>query len=236
MLRYLFLALFGSIYFFNSGSAREHGTLYQLKNVINRTHVTKPKANFNACDDFFEIIITGYILGAAMEVLGMKSLDDTPSDVLVQSPETAWMGSNLEREDKLREISMHIVHTFINNKTPSFSEDNVHNYSTSVLSIGCLYFEMRDAIREGDGDRALQCWKYLLPLFHNSCRQDKLYNRGFPTSIPIQLRTTTKTSGATEMESFCQHTRPSWKEHPHGFTSGAPESNVQDQYRGPWCK
>lgn len=44
-------------YFFNTCSAREHGTLYQLKNLLNRTHVTKPKADFNVCDDFFDILV-----------------------------------------------------------------------------------------------------------------------------------------------------------------------------------
>lgn len=31
---------------------------------------------------------------------------------------------------------------------------------------------MRYAIREGDGERILQCWRYLLPVFHNSGRKN----------------------------------------------------------------
>ena len=66
-------------YFYKVSSAREHATMYQLRNVINRTNVvTKPKVNFNACDDFFELIVTAHILAAACELLGMKSLGDTP--------------------------------------------------------------------------------------------------------------------------------------------------------------
>ena len=95
---------------------------------------------------------------------------------------------------------MRIVHKFINlsfNERPSFSGDNVHNYSTHLLSIGCLYFEMRDAIKEGDGERVLQCWRYLLPVFHNSGRKNYTieafhllyqYHYGLPPRLAEQLK------------------------------------------------
>ena len=44
----------------------------------------------------------------------------------------------------------------------------MYDYSRNLLSIGCLYLEMQDAIKEGDGERVLQCWRYLLPVFLNS--------------------------------------------------------------------
>ena len=162
-------------YFFDTQSAREHATLYQLKNLINRTHVTKPKQDFNACDDFFEIVMTAHILAAAMHLFGMENLQDTPRHDSIPSTDTAWMESDDERKQKIEEISMCIVEQYINlafNTTPSPSPDNVCNYSLNLLSIGCLYLEMRDAIKEGDGDRVLQCWRYLLPVFHNSGRKN----------------------------------------------------------------
>ena len=154
-------------------SAREHSTLYQLRNLINRKNViNKPKSNFNACDDFFEVIITAHILAAAIEVLGMKSLGDTPSEEIVPTPETIWMGTEEERMEKLEEISMHITQRIINisfnGKSNISTGDGVYDYSRNLLSIGCLYLEMRDAIKEGDGERVLQCWRYLLPVFLNS--------------------------------------------------------------------
>ena len=76
-------------YFFNTYSAREHGTLYQLKNLINRTRITKPKHDFNACDDFFQIVLTGHILVAAMDIFGMENLNNTPCHNSVPSTETA---------------------------------------------------------------------------------------------------------------------------------------------------
>lgn len=45
------------------------------------------------------------------------------------------------------------------------SNDGVSSYSIQLLRIGCLYMEFADAIREGDGDRVLRCWRYFLPIF-----------------------------------------------------------------------
>lgn len=41
----------------------------------------------------------------------------------------------------------------------------VHIYAFKVLSLGLLWHGFHDAIREGDGDRILQYWKFLLVLF-----------------------------------------------------------------------
>ncbi len=53
------------------------GTLFQLRNLINRRNVKKdPSDNANACEDFFLTVTEGHILAAAMEVFEMTSLDD----------------------------------------------------------------------------------------------------------------------------------------------------------------
>ena len=40
--------------------------------------------------------------------------------------------------------------------------DGVCEYAQEVLSLGLLYMEFNDAIREGDGKRILRCWRYFL--------------------------------------------------------------------------
>ena len=45
-------------------------------------------------------------------------------------------------------------------------------YGKRLLSTGCSYLEFSDAIKEGDGERVLRCWKYLLPLFKSSGRKN----------------------------------------------------------------
>ncbi len=48
----------------------------------------------------------------------------------------------------------------------------MHDYSTRLLGLGCFYLVYCDAIREGDGERVLQCWRYLLPIFKSSGRKN----------------------------------------------------------------
>lgn len=43
--------------------------------------------------------------------------------------------------------------------------DGVFDYACAVLNDGLLLMEFRDAIHEGDGDRVLRCWKFLMLYF-----------------------------------------------------------------------
>ena len=44
-------------------------------------------------------------------------------------------------------------------------EDYVYNYACVRLSLGMLIFNFNDAVKEGDGERIVRCWKYMLLLF-----------------------------------------------------------------------
>ena len=59
------------------------------------------------------------------------------------------------------------LQTFQDEPAPSRSvrsqvADGVFNYASAVLNDGLLLFELRDAIHEGDGERVLRCWKFML--------------------------------------------------------------------------
>ena len=156
-------------YFYSKKSAREHGTLYQLRNLLGRTRLTsKPVNNFNACDDFFKLVITCQILAASLEVLGMKSLSDTPSSTVLSDLHNVWIETDEHRKAVLKAICQKVVIQFIHFR---FTEagvnatDLVHTYSERLLNLRCVYLEYSNAIREGDGDRVLRCWRYLLPIF-----------------------------------------------------------------------
>ena len=72
-------------YFYSTNSSTDHGTLYQLRNLTNHTNVVnKPGADFNACEDFFVLIL---VLTAAMSILGMESLSDMPKDSVLPNAE-----------------------------------------------------------------------------------------------------------------------------------------------------
>lgn len=46
--------------------------------------------------------------------------------------------------------------------------DGVFNYSSAMLNDGLLLLELKDAIREGDGERVTRCWKVMLLYFRQA--------------------------------------------------------------------
>ena len=46
--------------------------------------------------------------------------------------------------------------------TPSTMMDHILEYACEVISLGLLFFNYRDDVQKGDGERALLCWKYML--------------------------------------------------------------------------
>ena len=158
----------------------ERGTLYQLRNLMNRRNVTKEaKSDVNANEDFLQICFTGYILAAVMSALGMEDIDGSPLASIV-SPDS-WMEDESVRRSVLTRIASEIVDTHIDLKsefhmqselpaTPANQpctnpSSTVYEYTKEVLSLGLLYLNFKDAVREGDGERVLRMWKYFLLLF-----------------------------------------------------------------------
>ena len=158
-------------YLYSTKSAGDHGSLYQLRNAIGRTGVVKkPLDNFNACDDFFVLVVKAHIISAAMEMLEMPDVTSIPSAKYVPDPDNLWMFPEEERKQVLMKICQDLFDNYIDimfHKTPPKEKesDKVNLYGRRVLSLGCFYLEYSDAIREGGGDRVTRCWRYLLPMF-----------------------------------------------------------------------
>lgn len=156
-------------------SASERGTLVLMKNLIHRRNVkSKPKDDYNACDDFFMLVLSAHILTAAMEFLGMGSLDDDPNPDII--PEGVHGFEKDLKKDILSSITSLIVHSYVDlsvmDKKQPPASDQRKAYACELLSLGLIYSEYSDAIREGDGDRVLRCWKYLLVLFKASGKKN----------------------------------------------------------------
>ena len=159
----------------------ERGTLYQLRNLINRRNVVKKvKSDINACEDFLELVVTGHIIACAMNVLGMSAVNKTPFSTVIDSPEDAWIKGDVERKAILTDVTSRIVDRFVDLST-TFAKsrphteqirDGVHAYSCKTLSLGLLFLEFKDGIREGDGERVMRVWKYFLVLFKASNRRN----------------------------------------------------------------
>ena len=81
---------------YKTRSGMERGTLYQLRNLINRRNVVMScKDDMNAGEVFFELVVNGYIITAILDFLGMSSVIDLPLPTLV--PSDAWILSNADR-------------------------------------------------------------------------------------------------------------------------------------------
>ena len=148
-------------------SSKEGGTLYQLRNLINRRNVAKkPKKDVAACEDFFELVVEAHIVTAAMKVFNMSSVNDTPSSQ--HFPEGS---PGLPKQQRIKLVLLatrNLVNELVDVSFPSASNkemDHVLAYARELISLSLLFAEFRDAIREGDGLRILRCWRVFLPIF-----------------------------------------------------------------------
>ena len=163
---------------------------------MQRRNVGKePKKEFNAHDDFFNLATTSHILAAAMELLGMSELADDPSDCLI--PDDIHNLPPSERKVVLDQITSVIVRSHIDlhhnierdtakddqhsstsedtaneEEDVSQGDDNVQAYARELLTLGLIYNEFSDGIREGDGERVIRVWKFLMLIFKASQRKN----------------------------------------------------------------
>lgn len=151
------------------------GTLFQLRNLINRRNVvTNPSKDMNACEDFFLLVVESHTLAAAMTVFQVSSVDDQPGDSTL-FPEDSSHLEPVQRRNVLLLAVEQVLDKFVNlsygdeSDRPSES-DRVQAFACDVLTLDLLYMEFTDAIREGDGSRILACWKFFLLIFKASNR------------------------------------------------------------------
>ena len=123
-------------YFFSEKSAAEHGTLYQLRNLINQSNVPKkPKKNFYACNDFFVQVINSLLLVASMDFLQMESLNDTPSASVLPNAERLWAESKERRTEILEELCGNIIDRVVSfnlHEEEAKEQDKIYYYNTKT--------------------------------------------------------------------------------------------------------
>jgi L1 cell adhesion molecule like protein len=142
--------------------------------LLGRTNVkADPSKAFDECEDFLLTVVEGLIVTAAMQILDMKSLDDVPHSNII--PQNSWLCSDSERKNLLARVTKEIFVKYVkvcycSDNNFEFQQDKTTQYQAELLRIGLFYCEFRDSIKEGDGERALRCWRYLLPIFFNTNR------------------------------------------------------------------
>eukprot|EP00731_Ephydatia_muelleri_P038275 Em0702g2a len=146
---------------YNSCSGMDAGTLFQLREVINRRNVISDVTkDLTACEEFMELVTTAHVLTAAMHVAGASNLTDLSSKILSKENPTAAATSLVQT--LCRQM---VTIEFIMDKSTCGSGDRVVEYAMETLSLGLLLLEFKDSIREGDGYRVLRCWKYFSSSF-----------------------------------------------------------------------
>ena len=115
-----------------------------------------------------------------MKEFGLTSVDDTPTNIIF-SKENFLDQPLTKRNEIFSEAVSQIVDRYAlfkinlesktnttNTKKKSITNkkvDHVMAYAKEVLSLGSLYMEFCDAIREGDCLRILRSWRYMLLVF-----------------------------------------------------------------------
>lgn len=144
--------------------------------------VKKIKKDINACEDFFELTVTGYVIACAMELLGMSAVDEVPSSGFIKEPEEVWMKDDSERRSILMDVAKAIVEQHVDLST-NFSEskssttpssDSVCAYLCETLSLGLLFLEFKDGIRDGNGNRIV-CMEIFFIAFQSSWTKKLCY-------------------------------------------------------------
>ena len=135
----------------------EKGTMYHLRNLIKRTSIpVDPEKNMNASEDFLLLLVHTHIV-AATKV--MQSIN--PTELVTDLAK--MIIANYVRLPK------------IDDEDTGKCDDGVYLYAIELLSLGLLWHGFHDAIREGDGERILRYWKFLLVVFKstNHCNYAK---------------------------------------------------------------
>lgn len=105
---------------YRCSSACDGGTLYQLRNLINRRNVTKkPKDAVAPCEEFFSLVTEAHIICAAMTTFGMQSVADKPVNSDLFPDDCADLPPD-KRRNILVLAARKIVDSFIDIETPFF--------------------------------------------------------------------------------------------------------------------
>ena len=98
----------------------------------------KPIDSFDACEDYFALVTEALITSAAMKLLGMSSLNDTPSisEYLPQGDST-WTLPNHERNAILDKITNAIIESFISLNYNDLDQSICGASSSSDSHVSC---------------------------------------------------------------------------------------------------
>ena len=116
---------------------------------------TDPGDNMKAAEDFLLVVLHAHIVAAAKVILSQQNT----TDVAV--------------------LSKQIVEQYISIEVPSAGEpvsvkhkDKVHRYAVQLMTLGMLWHNFYDSVKEADGNRLIRNWKFNLLIFKAARRKN----------------------------------------------------------------
>ena len=108
-----------------------------------------------AAEDFLLVVLHAHIVAAAKVILSQQNT----TDVAV--------------------LSKQIVEQYISIEVPSAGEpvsvkhkDKVHRYAVQLMTLGMLWHNFYDSVKEADGNRLIRNWKFNLLIFKAARRKN----------------------------------------------------------------
>lgn len=106
-----------------------------------------PKNNMKAAEDFMLSVLYAHVVSAANAIQSYMSYST------------------------IGELANAIVANYVLLPEHNYKvahDDKVHLYACETLTLGLLWLGFYDSIKEGDGDRMLRCWRFLLIVFKST--------------------------------------------------------------------
>ena len=139
------------------------GTLFQLRNLINRWNViTDVSKDLTVYEEFMQLATIAHVMSAAIQITGVTNMSELSSKILSSDKPLAAVKS-LIKILICEMVSIEYIAGTSESTCPSI--DIVQEYAKETLSLGLLLIEFKDGIHEGDGNRVLRCWIYFLLFF-----------------------------------------------------------------------
>ena len=102
----------------------------------------------NASEDFLLLLVQAHVVAAAKVIQALNPNEDVTGV-------TKLIIANFVHLPRLDDTQ----------GAADKCDDGVHLYATELMSLGLLWHGFHDAISEGNGERMLQYWKFLLIIF-----------------------------------------------------------------------
>jgi hypothetical protein len=156
-------------------SGREQGTLRYYREKLQRRNVSQDVKHYEECDQLFTSVGCSYTVAAFLEFFEMDTTEDKPG---CNMPPCYVVSGHGDKEAYFNHVMDKFVEEYLlpttndNELMSDEQTDLVKEYSLCLLRYYFLFIDIKDAVREGDGERIATLHKELLHHF----KSDSGYN------------------------------------------------------------